>query len=100
MKSILILILLIVTTFAIWLGLIIIPNHNFKSFSIYKLLLKDYKLIKSTYYKPKFTIIIIPLIVITVIDVIMLVLFIYLFDNKLFKSITFYFSISKIFILG
>ena len=100
MKSILILILLIVTTFAIWLGLIIIPNHNFKSFSIYKLLLKDYKLIKSTYYKPKFTIIIIPLIVITVIDVIMLVLFIYLFDDKLFKSITFYFSISKIFIFG
>ena len=100
MKSILILILLIVTTFAIWLGLIIIPNHNFKSFSIYKLLLRDYKLIKSTYYKPKFIIIIIPLFIITAIDIILFVLFIFLINNEVFKLVVFYFSISKLFIFG
>ena len=100
MNPVLVLILLIVTTFAIWLGLIIIPNHNYKSFSIYKLLLKDSKLIKNTYYKPKFTIIIIPLFLITIVDIVFIVLFIFLLGNEIFKSIVFYYSISKIIIFG
>ena len=100
MNPVLITILLIATTVAIWLGLIIIPNHNFKSVGIYKLLIKDSKLIKNTYYKPKFIIIIIPLFIITVIDIISLVLFSIFINNEVFKLVVFYYSISKIFIFG
>ena len=100
MNPVLIIILLIATTVAIWLGLIIIPNHNFKSFSIYKLLLKDNKLIKNTYCKPKFIIVIIPLFIITTIDIILLVLFFYFINNEVFKLVVFYCSIFKIFIFG
>ena len=100
MNPVLIIILLIATTVATWLGLIIIPNHNFKSFGIYKLLFKDSKLIKNTYYKPKFIIIIIPLFISTMIDIILLVLFTFFINNEVFKIVVFYFSISKIFIFG
>ena len=100
MNPVLIIILLIATTVATWLGLIIIPNHNFKSVGIYKLLFKDSKLIKNTYYKPKFIIIIIPLFISTMIDIILLVLFTFFINNEVFKIVVFYFSISKIFIFG
>jgi len=100
MNPVLIIILLIATTVATWLGLIIIPNHNFKSVGIYKLLFKDSKLIKNTYYKPKFIIIIIPLFISTMIDIILLVLFTFFINNEVFKIVVFHFSISKIFIFG